>query len=109
MLKNTPKRVKHIPQRTCVGCRQVLAKQSLTRVVRSDTGVKIDPTGKAAGRGAYIHNQRNCWQAALKGKLANALKVNLTDEDRQILNQFIQNLPDTPSQEEVLIAETSEE
>lgn len=109
MVKQPPKRVKHIPQRTCVGCRQTLAKQSLTRVVRTDTGVQIDLTGKLSGRGAYIHNQRSCWQAALKGKLANALKIDMTDEDRQKLMVFMQTLPETATQEEVLLAETSEE
>jgi hypothetical protein len=32
------KRVKHVPQRTCVGCRTVLAKRQLIRVVRTAEG-----------------------------------------------------------------------
>ena len=71
--KKPTKRVKHVPQRTCVGCRQVLAKRTLIRVVRTAEGVRVDPTGKAAGRGAYLHNLRSCWERGLKGALAHAL------------------------------------
>jgi hypothetical protein len=47
--------------RTCAACRQVRAKRSLTRIVRSPDGtVAIDPTGKAAGRGTYICNDPAC-------------------------------------------------
>lgn len=83
-----------MPQRTCVGCRQVLPKRTLIRLVRSQDGVKIDPTGKAAGRGAYLHNKRSCWEAGLKGSLAHALKTGLNDQDRQQLLAFMANLPE---------------
>ena len=67
-----------------MGCRTVLAKRQLVRLVRTaDGGVAIDPTGKAAGRGAYVHDRRSCWQAALANStLANALKVNLDEAQR---------------------------
>jgi hypothetical protein len=94
------KRPKHIPQRTCVGCRQVQAKRTLTRVVRTDTGIVIDQSSKMAGRGAYIHNLQSCWQAAIKGKLANALKIELNDDDRKKLQEFMQNLPESELEEE---------
>jgi len=85
--------VKHVPQRTCVGCRQVLAKRSLIRVVRTPDGVLIDPTGKTAGRGAYVHDSRSCWQRALKGPLAHALKADLTEKDQEELRSFMEGLP----------------
>ena len=88
------KRVKHTPQRTCVGCRTVLSKRELVRVVRQPDGVQIDPTGKLSGRGAYLHNNRSCWERALKGGLSNALKVTLTEADRQLLHEFMAALPD---------------
>ena len=75
---------KHVPQRTCVGCRIVNAKRQLVRLVRTTAGiVKVDPTGKANGRGAYLHDRRACWESALKTRaIERALKVELTDANR---------------------------
>lgn len=98
--KNAPKR-KHTPQRTCVGCREVLPKRSLIRIVRTETGIQIDLTGKLAGRGAYLHNQRSCWERGLKGGLAQALKTELTDEDRKKLIAAIATLPEAESSDEI--------
>ena len=84
MAKKLSKR-KHVPQRTCVGCREVLPKRSLIRIVRSPQGVLVDPTGKMAGRGAYLHDRLSCWETGIKGALARALKTTLMDEDKQRL------------------------
>lgn len=86
------KRIKHIPQRTCVGCRQVLEKRTLIRIVRSPDGIVIDPTGKMAGRGAYLHNKPDCWLKGLKGELAKALKTELDEKDRKILTEYMAGL-----------------
>ena len=83
---------KHIPQRTCVGCREVLPKRALIRVVRTAEGVRIDPTSKLAGRGAYIHEQPSCWERALHGSLARALRTELAPQDRQELVAFMHQL-----------------
>ncbi len=93
MAKKPQKRIKHVPQRTCIGCRTVLAKRELVRVVRSPEGVIIDPTGNAAGRGAYIHKIRSCWEQALKGPIDHALKTELTAQDRLKLDEFMSQLP----------------
>lgn len=93
MAKKTAKRVKHVPQRTCVGCRQTLAKRSLIRVVRTPEGLRVDPTGKIPGRGAYLHDHRDCWVSGLKGALAHALKMELTEADRETLRAFMATLP----------------
>lgn len=85
-------RRKHVPQRTCVGCREVLPKRELIRIVRSPDGVVIDPTGKISGRGAYLHDRRSCWERGLKDALASALKIELTDEDREKLLVFMASL-----------------
>jgi predicted RNA-binding protein YlxR (DUF448 family) len=92
--KTKPVRKKHVPQRTCVGCREVLPKRSLIRIVRAPEAVRVDPTGKMAGRGAYLHNQRSCWERGLKGALAHALKTELTDRDREDLTVFMASLPE---------------
>lgn len=85
---------KHIPQRTCVGCRQVLSKRALVRLVRSPAGVRLDPTGKAPGRGAYLHDQRSCWERGLRGALAQALRTELSQDDRRVLLAHMDGLPD---------------
>ncbi|MCK5634406.1 MAG: YlxR family protein [Anaerolineales bacterium] len=88
------RRRKHEPQRTCIGCRQVLAKRALIRIVRGQDGVKIDLTGKAPGRGAYVHDLRSCWEKALKEPLSRSLKIDLTDEARQELEAYMNSLTD---------------
>lgn len=95
MVKKAKRRSKHIPRRTCVGCREVLPKRSLIRIVNSPEGVKIDPTGKAHGRGAYLHDQRSCWVRGINGALDHALRTKLTDQEKQVLLTYLENhLPD---------------
>lgn len=95
MVKKTKRRSKHIPHRTCVGCREVLAKRSLIRIVKSPAGVVVDLTGKAHGRGAYLHDDRSCWQRGINGALDHALRTKLTDQEKQDLLAFIEgHLPD---------------
>lgn len=89
-----------MPQRTCVGCREVGGKRTFTRIVRTPDGVLIDPSSKAAGRGAYLHNSRSCWERALKGSLARALRTELTSEDRERLEQFAASLPEEKAVQE---------
>ena len=68
---------KGTPQRTCVVCRSTTAKRTLHRIVRSPAGtVTYDPTGKAAGRGAYLCGQAACLdQAVRRRSIQRALKV----------------------------------
>jgi predicted RNA-binding protein YlxR (DUF448 family) len=91
--KKPVQRVKHVPQRTCVGCREVLPKRKMVRLVRTADGVQIDPTGKLSGRGAYLHDRRACWERGLKGALGHALKTSLTQDDRTRLEEFMNSLP----------------
>jgi predicted RNA-binding protein YlxR (DUF448 family) len=59
------------------------------RVVRGPEGVSIDPTGKAPGRGAYVHQKRSCWDRALKGSLSRALRTELTNEELEKLSAYV--------------------
>ena len=93
MSKKPVQRVKHVPQRTCVGCREVMPKRKMIRIVRTADGVQVDPTSKLAGRGAYMHDRRECWERGLKGALAHALKVTLTSDDKARLEEFMNTLP----------------
>ena len=78
---------RHIPQRTCVGCRTTDAKRQFVRVVRTPEGtVEVDASGKRNGRGAYLCSQRECWEVALKkDRLARALRTTISAEDRAAL------------------------
>jgi predicted RNA-binding protein YlxR (DUF448 family) len=93
MSKKIAQRPKHVPQRTCVGCREILPKRQMIRLVRTAAGVQVDPTGKLAGRGAYLHDRRECWERGLRGALAHALKAELGPEDRARMEEFINTLP----------------
>ncbi|MFN2303037.1 MAG: YlxR family protein [Anaerolineales bacterium] len=95
MAKKTKRRTKHIPRRTCVGCREVLPKRSLIRIVKGPDGVKVDPSGKAHGRGAYLHDKRSCWLLGMKGALDHAFGIKLTDQEKEDLRVYMENqVPD---------------
>lgn len=83
------KRGRHVPQRTCVGCRETEAKSNLMRLVRTAEGVQVDPSGRLAGRGAYVHDRESCWQSALQGPLARALRTQLTNEEQARLMEAL--------------------
>lgn len=80
--KHTPGR-KHIPQRTCVACRQKRDKRRLTRIVRSPEGVVVDPSGKLNGRGAYLCDDNACWDLALTGHLLDKALLTEVSEDEK--------------------------
>ncbi len=73
---------KKIPMRTCVATGERLAKKDLIRVVRTpDKKVKVDLTGKANGRGAYLKkNLEALTIAQKKGSLKRALNVEIEQE-----------------------------
>lgn len=80
-------RRKHVPQRTCIACREVKSKRELVRLVRTPEGaLVIDETGKRNGRGAYLCRQHTCWETALKGgQISRALKMEIGEQERAIL------------------------
>lgn len=95
MVKKSKRRSKHIPQRTCVGCREVLPKRSMFRIVKGPEGVAVDLTGKAHGRGAYLHDMQSCWLRGIKGGIDHALKTKLTDQEKQDLLKYMEkHVPD---------------
>jgi hypothetical protein len=107
--KNKPK-PKHIPQRTCIGCREVLPKRNLIRLVRTEEGVRIDLSGRLPGRGAYLHDQKSCWIKGLKGSLAKALRTTIQEQDLAGLRAYMEDLPEgTSENEELKAVRTSDE
>lgn len=59
---------KKIPMRQCVGCREMKEKPALVRVVKKDSEISLDVTGKQAGRGAYLCKKSACLKRAQKSR-----------------------------------------
>jgi len=91
-------RPRHVPQRTCIACREHDAKRALTRIVRTPEGeVQIDPSGKRNGRGAYLCDRPPCWERALVTPLlGRALNTELSDETLLTLREFAAGLSNSP-------------
>ncbi len=86
-----PAKPRKIPMRMCVGCREMKPKAQLLRVVKPQEGdARIDRTGKAQGRGAYICGRLECLRRARKSRaLERALETGIDDEVFAQLEQQI--------------------
>jgi predicted RNA-binding protein YlxR (DUF448 family) len=74
----------------------VEGKRALIRLVRTATGVEVDPTGKQAGRGAYLHPYQACWRIVLRGnRIEQALRARMSEENRQALIAYMATLPES--------------
>lgn len=76
------KRKRKTPKRMCLGCRQMIPKNELTRIVRlSDGTIEVDKTGKKPGRGTYVCQNLECRKKALNPECLNkALNINITSD-----------------------------
>lgn len=84
-------KVRKIPLRMCTGCMEMKPKKELIRVVRNKEGeVSIDLVGKKPGRGAYICNDADCLEKAIKSKrLERNLETKFTDDIYEALKKEI--------------------
>ena len=65
-------KTKSIPMRMCVACHEMKPKKEMLRVVKTADGeIYADPTGKAAGRGAYVCGAEECMKKLNVKKLLN--------------------------------------
>ena len=73
---------KKTPVRMCTACRQMKPKNELVRIVKTPEGdIKLDPTGKLNGRGAYICKSAECLKKAQKiGALSRAFGTEIPAE-----------------------------
>ena len=76
-----------IPQRTCIGCRQVKAKRDLVRIVKSSSGkaIKLDLHGNEKGRGAYICPKIDCINKSMESERLNKA-FNIVSDSADIFN-----------------------
>ncbi len=87
----------------CVGCREMRAKRDMVRVVRTPHGeIRVDPTGKAPGRGAYVDPREACVTAALRDRrLAQALETEIPAEIGDALRAALTK-PAAPAEPKVI-------
>ena len=84
-----------IPMRTCIGCQCKRPKKEMIRIIRTPDGeIEIDKTGKKSGRGAYLCDNIECLDAALKkNNLKKSLKQDIPlktlDEIKKV---FLKNI-----------------
>ena len=82
----------HEPERTCVGCRGRAPKRTLLRLAVDPEGaITVDPSGRRQGRGAYVHRDRSCMDAALAhGALVRVLRARAAPDPAARLRQEIE-------------------
>ncbi len=78
MLKNSKK----VPLRRCVGCGEMKNKKEMIRVIKTqEDEFLLDATGKKNGRGAYVCNNAECLEKAIKTKgLERSFKTSIPKE-----------------------------
>ena len=86
-------KTRKLPQRKCLGCNTVKAKQDLVRIVRSPQGeVLLDRSGKKPGRGAYVCPEDACIVKAITGKsLEKSLGIAISEEVKKALLEELKN------------------
>jgi predicted RNA-binding protein YlxR (DUF448 family) len=85
---------KKIPLRQCLGCREMIPKSELIRIVRSSDGdFTVDATGKQSGRGAYICRKSECLKKAVSSKaLERSFKVSIPAEVYEQLDKELRDI-----------------
>ena len=83
-------KTKKIPMRMCVVTREKYPKKELIRVVRTENGVIVDPTGKQNGHGAYLKKDLVVFEKAQKTKILN--KVLETEVPETVFEQLKETL-----------------
>ncbi len=64
---------KKIPMRMCVITHERVEKKDLIRIVKTESGVVVDPTGKVNGHGVYLKKDIEVINKAEKGKILDKL------------------------------------
>jgi predicted RNA-binding protein YlxR (DUF448 family) len=88
------------PTRTCVACREAEGKRGLLRVARAPDGTVVyDPTGRAPGRGAYLHRDAECVQLARRRRaLERSLKTQVPEHLWSDLSAVLPAPPEQPAE-----------
>lgn len=86
--------MKKVPLRKCTGCNELKNKKEMLRVIKTpEDEIILDATGKKNGRGAYICNSYQCFEAARKTKaLERSLKTAIPQEIYEMLEKELKQL-----------------
>ena len=82
----------HIPFRMCTGCRQMIEKPELIRIVLKDGKLLIDDEKKILSRGIYLCKNIECFEKAKKRKVfSGLLKNKVPDEFYEELEERVRS------------------
>ena len=83
-----------VPIRKCIGCMESKPKKELVRIVASKEGdVRLDPSGKANGRGAYLCPNTECLaKAKKKNAFSRNLNISVKEQDVMLIEEEINKL-----------------
>lgn len=83
-----------IPQRKCVACGERGDKKSLMRIVKTKEGnIFLDPTGKANGRGTYLHLTNECLEKSIKTKaIQRSFEIEVPEEIFKELSKEVEKI-----------------
>lgn len=82
--------MKKVPIRMCLSCRERKEKRALVRIVRTPQGtLEVDPTGKKAGRGAYVCPSRECVERLDRKSLSFAFRIEVGEKDASLLKEAL--------------------
>lgn len=84
-----------IPIRQCLGCREHIEKKALIRVVKNkECEISLDFKGKSPGRGAYICNNIDCLNKAIKTRaISRAFETTIPEEIFEMLKKELEGKP----------------
>lgn len=80
--------------RQCIGCNQMVEKNTMIRVIHNPEGaIELDATGKKNGRGAYLCMSQECLAQARKKKgLERSFKMPIPEEIYEQLSKELSEL-----------------
>ena len=83
-----------IPQRKCVACGERGDKKSLMRIVKTKEGeIFLDSTGKANGRGTYVHLTSECIEKSIKTRaIQRSFQTDIPEEIFEELKKEVKNI-----------------
>ncbi len=82
----------HEPIRECICCGGKFPKASLLRVVKNESGIVVDRSGKLNGRGAYLCKSPECAEKLIKQKRLNrAFRESVDDQVYMTLYESLVN------------------